>query len=230
MARRWRWSRTGACPPCRIPASGWCGRVRPRGSTSAWCPARARRSRHWRSAGCRRIGSCSKGFLPRKAGERRARFEALATDPRTIVVFESPKRVRAMVAEALDALGDRPAAVARELTKLHEEVIRGQLSELPAMLDAATLKGEVVVVIGGAERPAPMPPTSTQLVEETRALVADGERASRRGKGRGRSGIVPRRTRSTAPGSSVDKGLTPFQLVCAQTSCRDGSRSFRPVP
>ena len=62
------------------------------------------------------------GFLPRKAGERRARLEALASDPRTIVVFESPKRVRAMVAEALDALGDRPAAVARELTKLHEEV------------------------------------------------------------------------------------------------------------
>ena len=91
------------------------------------------------------------GFLPRKAGERRARLEALASDPRTIVVFESPKRVRAMVAEALDAFGDRPAAVARELTKLHEEVIRGQLSELPAMLDAATLKGEVVVVIGGAE-------------------------------------------------------------------------------
>ena len=54
----------------------------------------------------------------------------------TIVVFESPKRVQTMVAEALDTLGDRPAVVARELTKLHEEVIRGQLSELPAMLDA----------------------------------------------------------------------------------------------
>ena len=76
------------------------------------------------------------GFLPRKAGERRARFVALARDPRTIVVFESPKRVRSMVTEALDALGDRPAAVARELTKLHEQVLRGMLSELPAMLDA----------------------------------------------------------------------------------------------
>ena len=91
------------------------------------------------------------GFLPRKAGERRARLEALATDPRTIVLFESPKRVRAMLAEALDVLGDRPAAVARELTKLHEEVLRGRLSELPAVLDAATLKGEIVVVIGGAD-------------------------------------------------------------------------------
>jgi len=114
------------------------------------------------------------GFLPRKAGERRARLEALASDPRTIVVFESPKRVRTMVAEALDALGDRPAVVARELTKLHEEVIRGQLSELPAMLDAATLKGEVVVVIGGAE-----PSTSAEpgeLVAEAQALIAGGAR------------------------------------------------------
>jgi 16S rRNA (cytidine1402-2'-O)-methyltransferase len=115
------------------------------------------------------------GFLPRKAGERRARLDALSTDPRTIVVFESPKRVQAMVVEALDALGDRPAAVARELTKLHEEVIRGQLSELPAMLDVATLKGEVVVVIGGAQ-----PSTSAEpgeLVAEARALVAEGARA-----------------------------------------------------
>ena len=114
------------------------------------------------------------GFLPRKAGERRVRLEALASDPRTIVVFESPKRVRTMVAEALDALGDRPAVVARELTKLHEEVIRGQLSELPAMLDAATLKGEVVVVIGGAE-----PSTSAEpgeLVAEAQALIAGGAR------------------------------------------------------
>ncbi len=114
------------------------------------------------------------GFLPRKAGERHARLESLAADPRTIVVFESPKRVRAMVVEALDAFGERPAAVARELTKLHEEVIRGQLSELPAMLDAATLKGEVVVVIGGAPEPRATDPQD--LVSEARALVAEGAR------------------------------------------------------
>ncbi len=80
-----------------------------------------------------------------------------------------------MLVEALDALGDRPAAVARELTKLHEEVIRGRLSELPAMLDAATLKGEVVVVIGGADAAAT--PDADALVEEARALVAEGTRA-----------------------------------------------------
>jgi 16S rRNA (cytidine1402-2'-O)-methyltransferase len=114
------------------------------------------------------------GFLPRKAGERRARLDALAADPRTIVVFESPKRVRAMLVEAFGVLGDRPAAVARELTKLHEEVIRGRLSELPAMLDAVTLKGEVVVVMGGAEPSAADPET---LVGEARAMVAMGTRA-----------------------------------------------------
>jgi 16S rRNA (cytidine1402-2'-O)-methyltransferase len=115
------------------------------------------------------------GFLPRKAGERRARLEALAHDPRTIVCFESPKRVRAMVAEVLDAMGDRPAAVARELTKLHEEVLRGSLSELLPALDAATLKGEVVVVIGGA--PPPDAPDVDELVREARVMVADGMRA-----------------------------------------------------
>jgi 16S rRNA (cytidine1402-2'-O)-methyltransferase len=114
------------------------------------------------------------GFLPRRAGERRARFVALARDPRTIVVFESPKRVRSMVTEAFDALGDRPAAVARELTKLHEQVLRGMLSELPAMLDDSTLKGEVVVVIGGAS--SADAPDIDALVEETRTLVADGKR------------------------------------------------------
>lgn len=115
------------------------------------------------------------GFLPRKVGERRSRLEALASDPRTIVVFESPKRVQAMLVEALDALGDRPAAVARELTKLHEEVLRGKLSELPGALDVATLKGEIVVVIGGADASDVL--GADELVEEARALVAEGTRA-----------------------------------------------------
>jgi 16S rRNA (cytidine1402-2'-O)-methyltransferase len=100
------------------------------------------------------------GFLPRKAGERRARLEALASDPRTVVLFESRKRVQSMLAEALDAFGDRPAAVARELTKLHEEVLRGRLSEL---------------VIGGSE--ATDAPDADELVEGARALMAEGMRA-----------------------------------------------------
>jgi 16S rRNA (cytidine1402-2'-O)-methyltransferase len=115
------------------------------------------------------------GYLPRKAGERRKRLETLASDPRTIVCFESPKRVSAMLVEALEVLGDRTAAVARELTKLHEEVLRGRLSELAAALEDRTPKGEIVVVIGGADRAEA--PDADGLVEEARALVAEGTRA-----------------------------------------------------
>lgn len=115
------------------------------------------------------------GFLPRKAGERRKRWDALAGDPRSVVCFESPRRLVGMLAEALELLGDRPAAVARELTKLHEEVLRGSLSELLARLRDTTLKGEVVVVIGGADdrRPADV----QALADEARSLVMGGMRA-----------------------------------------------------
>jgi len=89
------------------------------------------------------------GFLPRKAGERRARLSSLAEDPRTVVMFESPRRLRALLADALAALGDRRAVVVRELTKVHQEVLRGRLSELPPRL-ADEVLGEVVVVIAGS--------------------------------------------------------------------------------
>ena len=92
------------------------------------------------------------GFLPRKAGERRARLSSLADDPRTVVVFESPRRLRALLADALAALGDRRAVVVRELTKIHQEVLRGRLSELPSRL-ADEVLGEVVVVMEGAAPP-----------------------------------------------------------------------------
>ncbi|MGH2656872.1 MAG: 16S rRNA (cytidine(1402)-2'-O)-methyltransferase [Actinomycetota bacterium] len=92
------------------------------------------------------------GFLPRKAGERRARLSSLAEDPRTVVVFESPRRLRALLADALAALGDRRAVVVRELTKVHQEVLRGRLSELPSRL-ADEVLGEVVVVMEGGAPP-----------------------------------------------------------------------------
>lgn len=115
------------------------------------------------------------GFLPRKVGERRGRLTALVTEPRTIVCFESPKRVRSLLAEAFEILGDRPAAVARELTKLHEETLRGRLSELIARIDDGGLRGEVVLVIGGAERTGG--PDLVALTAEARELIASGTRA-----------------------------------------------------
>lgn len=114
------------------------------------------------------------GFLPRKAGQRRRRLASLADDPRTVVCFESPKRLGAMLAEARAVLGDRQAAVARELTKLHEEVLRGRLSELLERIGPEPLKGEVVVVIAGAD---PAAEDVRDLVGEARDLVADGVRA-----------------------------------------------------
>lgn len=97
------------------------------------------------------------GFPPRRAGERRARLRALRNDERTVVLFESPRRLVPLLRDVLAELGDRRAAVARELTKLHEEVVRGRVAEVLATLADREPKGEVVVVLEGAharERPA----------------------------------------------------------------------------
>jgi 16S rRNA (cytidine1402-2'-O)-methyltransferase len=90
------------------------------------------------------------GFPPRRAGERARRFADLATERRTLVFFESPRRLAATLAELAPAFGgDRRAAVCRELTKTHEEVIRGTLASLAADLADGVL-GEVTLVIAGA--------------------------------------------------------------------------------
>jgi 16S rRNA (cytidine1402-2'-O)-methyltransferase len=111
------------------------------------------------------------GFLPRKEGERRSRLAALADDPRTIVLFESPRRVRDLLGDALAAFGDRRVAVVRELTKLHQEVVRGRLSEITGRLDEEVL-GEVVVVIeGDVDRPEA---DLERLGQRVEALTAEG--------------------------------------------------------
>ncbi len=86
------------------------------------------------------------GFLPAKKSHRRARFDALKSLDSTLIFFESPRRIRAAVLDALDVLGDRPAVIARELTKLHEEFIRGSLSAME--LPAGSERGEFVLIIG----------------------------------------------------------------------------------
>ncbi len=88
------------------------------------------------------------GFLPRARGARAARIESFRAEPRTIVLFESPRRLRALLGELMETLGDRRVAVARELTKTHEEVLRGPISEVLPRL-AEDPKGEVVVVVAG---------------------------------------------------------------------------------
>ena len=93
------------------------------------------------------------GFLPAKAAARRARLDAVAAEPRTLVFFESGNRLLALLADAAECLGaERATVVARELTKLHESLYRGSLGELAAALanDSDARRGEVVVVIEGS--------------------------------------------------------------------------------
>jgi 16S rRNA (cytidine1402-2'-O)-methyltransferase len=114
------------------------------------------------------------GFLPRKVGERRARLRALLRDPRTVVLFESPHRVAALLRDVLVELGDRPAALVREVTKRHERVDRGRVSTLLAGLGDHEPKGEIVLVVGG-DREAETVDVE-RLAEEARKLVEAGAR------------------------------------------------------
>ncbi len=88
------------------------------------------------------------GFLPRKKG-RQTRFKALALDPRTIVLYESPHRVARTLRDIAEHMGDRDVVIAREITKKFEEFIRGTVSEIREQLDTRSIKGEVVIMIGG---------------------------------------------------------------------------------
>ena len=89
------------------------------------------------------------GFLPPRTAARRARLTELGTIPATLVLFESPRRLAEMLTDAAAMLGPRPAAVARELTKMHETVRRGTLTDLAKMYaEGETARGEIVVLIG----------------------------------------------------------------------------------
>jgi 16S rRNA (cytidine1402-2'-O)-methyltransferase len=94
------------------------------------------------------------GFLPRRGRERRERLARVATDDRTSVIFEAPTRLGGTLADLAAACGpDRPAAICRELTKLHEHISHGPLSELVALVADGTIprRGEMVIVVAGAD-------------------------------------------------------------------------------
>lgn len=115
---------------------------------------------------------CFEGFAPRKQAARVTWLRTLAAEQRTCVFFESPRRLAATLADAVDVLGpDRRAVVCRELTKTHEEVVRGALSEL-AEWAADGVLGEITVVLAGAVPKADL----ETLVAEVNELVDDGVR------------------------------------------------------
>jgi 16S rRNA (cytidine1402-2'-O)-methyltransferase len=117
------------------------------------------------------------GFLPRSGVERRKRLSALGADERTVVIFEAPTRLARTLADLVEVCGgDRPVAVARELTKLHEEIWRGRLEGASEAFERVTTRGEVVIVLGGAA-----------ALERDRASDEDLENALRRHLGAGRS-------------------------------------------
>src|SRR5216684_2319707 len=91
------------------------------------------------------------GFLPARVGERRRALEHLRIEDRTIILYEAPHRVAETVADAREILGDRPACLAREVTKLHEEFLRGKLSEIAASLEQRPARGEITLLIGAAD-------------------------------------------------------------------------------
>jgi 16S rRNA (cytidine1402-2'-O)-methyltransferase len=114
---------------------------------------------------------CFEGFLPRKSGQRQTRLTALANEERTMVFFEAPHRLAAFLADAKQVFGsDRSGAICREMTKLHQEIIRGTLAELTDWA-AGPVLGEITLVIAGA---APLPINPTAAVELVRSLIETG--------------------------------------------------------
>lgn len=113
------------------------------------------------------------GFLPRKGGERRRLLEEVAQERRTMVFFEAPHRIAASLEAMAEVLGaDRPAAVCRELTKTWEEVRRGGLAELAGWA-AEGVKGEITIVVGGAER------TSISIEDAVAEVLSRKDRGAR---------------------------------------------------
>ncbi|MDO8964948.1 MAG: 16S rRNA (cytidine(1402)-2'-O)-methyltransferase [Coriobacteriia bacterium] len=118
------------------------------------------------------------GFLPRKAGDRRRALEAVALLDATLVFYESPRRTAATLASIAETLPGRRAAMARELTKMHEEVLRDDVAALSTAVEGRELKGEVVVLvgpparIGAAERARASDPT--ELKQRVDSAIAGG--------------------------------------------------------
>lgn len=112
------------------------------------------------------------GFLPHKKMARRAKLEELSGQRATLVFYEAPHRIRETLADALEIFGDRQSAIARELTKLHEQFIRGDLSTLIAHFNAHEPRGEMVLVIAGSGDDNLLPVTSGSITEQVEQLMS----------------------------------------------------------
>jgi 16S rRNA (cytidine1402-2'-O)-methyltransferase len=118
------------------------------------------------------------GFLPPKSAARRTALEGLKDTRATLLFYETGPRLRASLGDMLAVLGDRPAAVARELTKLHETCVRGPLSALTADPALAEPKGEIVVLVGGGEDAVASEADAEAALREALVRLPPGEAAA----------------------------------------------------
>jgi len=165
------------------------------------------------------------GFAPRRSGQRRKRLAAFASAEPALVLFEAPSRLAGTLADLAETFGgDRPACVARELTKLHEEVVRGTLSELAARFADGT-RGEVTIVVEGASAEAATDEAAgavetASLDDEIQAMTAAGLRPRQIATELARRTGVPRRTVYARAVAARDEAADP-----AADAARDGDGS-----
>jgi 16S rRNA (cytidine1402-2'-O)-methyltransferase len=113
------------------------------------------------------------GFLPSRTGARRKKLDALRSEPRALILYEAPHRLAETLSDAADLLGSRQAVVAREVTKIHEEFLRGSLSELRDAARARTPRGEITLLIGPAVEGEPQVVAAVSLKQRVEQLEAE---------------------------------------------------------
>lgn len=111
------------------------------------------------------------GFLPSRTTARRAKLEDLRGSPATLIVYEAPHRIAATLRDAADVLGNRQAVIARELTKVHEEFVRGRLGELADKFSEQAARGEMVLMVSGAQ--------PDHAIDSDKQITAGGKLAER---------------------------------------------------
>ena len=114
------------------------------------------------------------GFLPAKKQERRARLRALSSETRTLVIYEAPHRLTETLNDLVEILGDRETVLAREVSKVHEEFLRGRLTEVAKQIAGREIKGELTLLIGGSRGQSEV--SQEQIEKEIRKLKDDGLR------------------------------------------------------